>query len=386
MSERIVKLEGMGSAETTLATERALSRAIRVLIIAPAFPLVGGQAVQAARLIERLRDETELKVEVHALNQSFPVLLTGIQRLKYFRTAVNLSLFAVTLLFEISDFDVVQVFSAGGTSFALFTTTALYVAKLFGKKTILNYRHGGAADHFNEWKRTAVPTARRFDKIIVPSAYLVGIFEKFGLHAEAIFNFVDGARYEFRKREKLRPVFLSNRSLEKDYNVACILRAFAIIQNEFPDARLLIAGDGDERAKLQKFAHELNLRNLEFLGSMPQEEMPSLYKQCDIYLNSPNIDNMPNSIIEAFASGLPVVTTNAGGIPLIIENEETGLLVPIDDHESMAKAALRLLRDPEFAQRLISNALMECGKYSWENVRERWLKAYREVLNAEEPA
>ncbi|MBX5480171.1 MAG: glycosyltransferase family 4 protein, partial [Pyrinomonas methylaliphatogenes] len=98
-----------------------------------------------------------------------------------------------------------------------------------------------------------------------------------------------------------------------------------------------------------------------------------------IFLNSPNVDNMPNSIIEAFAAGTPVVTTDAGGIPYIVTHERTGLLVPKNDHEKLAASAIRLIEDQELASRIIANARDECRKYVWENVRHDWLNLYERL-------
>jgi glycosyltransferase involved in cell wall biosynthesis len=207
------------------------------------------------------------------------------------------------------------------------------------------------------------------------------VFARFDLHAESIFNFVDMSRFRFRRRAPLKPVFLSNRNHEPLYNVGCILRAFAIIQQRFTAARLTVAGDGSQRPALQSLAQSLGLRNVEFIGRVVPERMPELYDAADIYLNSPNIDNMPGSIIEAYASGLPVVTTDAGGIPYIVTDGETGLIVRRDDHETMAARALSLLEDEALAQRLIARARDECRKYEWRAVRHEWLKFYNRLAH-----
>jgi glycosyltransferase involved in cell wall biosynthesis len=209
----------------------------------------------------------------------------------------------------------------------------------------------------------------------------VGVFGKFSFQAESVFNSVSTEQYRFRQRTPLRPVFLSNRDFDELYNVGCILRAFQLIQKKFPAARLTVAGDGEERPLLEKLTGELNLKNVEFLGSVAPETMPALYDASDIYLNSPNIDNMPSSVIEAFACGLPVVSTGVGGIPFIVENGETGLLVGRNDHEAIAREAIRLLEDDDFAQKIIAKAHRECVKYSWANVRGEWLKVYKELAS-----
>lgn len=116
---------------------------------------------------------------------------------------------------------------------------------------------------------------------------------------------------------------------------------------------------------------------------VPPDEMPARYGEADIYLNAPSIDNMPGSILEAFASGLPVVSTSAGGIPYIVRDQHTGLLVAPDDHAGMAAASLRLLREPDLAVALAERAHEEChARYHWSTVGRLWLSLYRDVLAA----
>ncbi|HEV2765149.1 MAG TPA: glycosyltransferase family 4 protein, partial [Pyrinomonadaceae bacterium] len=161
--------------------------------------------------------------------------------------------------------------------------------------------------------------------------------------------------------------------------VGCVLRAFALIQRKHPEARLTVAGDGSQRAELEALARELKLEHVEFVGRVPPGRMPGLYDAADIYLNAPNIDNMPGSVIEAFAAGTPVVTTDAGGIPYIVADGVTGFVVPRGDADALAGRACRLLEDDRVAQTIIENARRECLKYSWEAVRDGWLGLYREL-------
>ncbi len=140
---------------------------------------------------------------------------------------------------------------------------------------------------------------------------------------------------------------------------------------------LTIAGDGQQRAELETLAGTLSLRNVHFLGRIQPDAMGALYDAADIFLNSPSIDNMPLSIIEAFACGLPVVSTNAGGIPYVVTHNETGLLVDCDDHEAMAANAIRLLHEPDTALRLADAARAECeSRYTWPHVQREWEELY----------
>ncbi len=351
----------------------------RVLIVAASLDILGGQAVQAARLLEELRKEPSLEVSFLPINPRLPVFTRRLQNIKYVRTVVTSLAYIALLLSRVWRYDVIHVYSASYLSFVIAPTPAILIAKLYGKKIILNYHSGEAEDHLARWRRTAIPTMRLADSIIVPSKYLVDVFAHFGIHTSAVFNTVEINKFRFRKRSNLRPAFLANRNLEALYNVGLVLRAFALIQRRFPEARLTVAGEGSERLALEALARELNLRHVEFVGRVPPERMPELYDAADIYLNGSDIDNMPLSILEAFAAGVPVVTTNAGGIPYIMSDGETGLLVERGDYEAMAARAIQLLEDNALATELARAAHEECRKYSWCTVRDEWLKLYHQL-------
>lgn len=352
---------------------------IRVLVVAPSLDIVGGQSRQAVRLMEGLKDEADLEISFLPHNPRLPGILRSFQSIKYVRTVVTTLLYVVLLLWRVRKYDIIHVFSASYYSYSLCALPALAVARLFGKKSILNHRSGEAEDHLENWK-TAVPTIRWADKIVVPSGYLVDVFARYGLRARAIYNIVELHRFSFRERHPLRPVFLTSRLLEPLYNVPCVLRAFAIIQERYPDATLTIAADGWLRADLETLARELKLRNTQFIGFVPFEDMPALYDSADIYLSATSIDNMPSSITESMACGLNVVTTDGGGaIPYIMTNEVTGLIVDRDDHEALAAAAIRLLNDNELALKLVRNAHESSKKFTWSHIRGEWLNLYREL-------
>jgi glycosyltransferase involved in cell wall biosynthesis len=351
-------------------------RPIRVLIVAPSLRILGGQAVQANYLLEHLKREPLFEASFLAHNPRLPGPLRVLQLIKYVRTLVTSLVYFLNLLLEVPKYDVIHIFSASYFSFLLAPTPAILIAKLFGKKTILNYHSGEAEDHLRCWPRTSVPIIRLADQLIVPSRYLVEVFSRFGLQAHAVANIINLEKFRFRERCPLLPLFLSNRNLYPLYNVACVIKAFAKIQQRFPEAKLTIAGDGKLRSSLEGLARELKLRNVEFRGLVAPHKMSQLYDEAHIFLNGSNIDNMPGSILESFASGMPVVSTNAGGIRWIVTHEKTGLLVPRNDHEAMAALAVRLLESPDLASRLAQNAYDECPAYTWSAVRETWLESY----------
>jgi glycosyltransferase involved in cell wall biosynthesis len=361
------------------ADPSVLRAPLRILVIAPSHDILGGQSIHAAQLVKEFSKEPSLRVGFIPINPRAPGVLRYLQRVKYARTIVTSAVYLVKLLTHVPHYDVIHVSSAAYTGFMLATMPPVFIGKLFGKKVVLNYHAGQAEEHLREWRRTAIPTIRRADATVVSSGWLVDVFARHGLKARAIFNHVELDDFHFRERRPLRPVFLSNRNFDPIYNVPCVLRAFALIQQRFAEASLIVVGGGAQRAELEQLARDLKLRNLNFTGAVKPEEMPALCDAADVYLNASNVDNMPLSILEAFAAGLPVVTTNAGGIPYIVSQEKTGLLVEMNDHQAMAAAAIRLLEDEGLATGLARNARAECGRYRWDVVCEHWLDFYRQV-------
>lgn len=354
-------------------------RPIRVCVVVASIDILGGQAIQALRLMEGLSSKPEIEAELLPINPRLRGPLRWLQRIKYVRTVVTSIAYVASLLVRLPRFDVVHVFSASYLSFLLAPAPAILIARLYGKPVLLNYHSGEAEDHLRRWRRTALPIIKLADRIVVPSDYLVSVFAKFGFQAERVANTVDLARFRFRERRLLKPVLLSNRNLERHYNVECTLRAFALIQQRVPDARLIVAGDGGERRALRLLAARLAPDKVHFAGAVAPENMPALYDQADIFVNASDIDNQPLSIIEAFASGLPVVTTDAGGIPDMVTDGETGLMVGRGDYEALADRVIRLLSDKELATEIADRAREECRRYSWASVSGKWLRLYREL-------
>ena len=352
----------------------------RVLVVAPSLDIYGGQARQAVRVMTWIGGEGSLEVGFLPHNPRLPGPLRVLQRVKYVRTVATTVAYVLMLLARVPRYDVIHVFSAAYWAYLLSAAPALLAARLYGRRSILNYRSGEADDHLENWPRTAAPTMRWADVIVTPSGYLVDVFARHSLRARFIYNIVELDRFRFREREPLRPVFVVSRLHEPLYNVPCVLRAFRLIQDRHPGARLTVAADGYLRPELERLAfEELKLANTEFIGFVPFERMPEMYDSHDVYLTATNIDNMPSSITECMAAGLPVVTTDAGGIPYIVTHEETCLMVGRDDPEAMAAAALRLLEEEGLAARLTRRAREESRKFEWPAVREQWIGLYHEL-------
>lgn len=353
-------------------------RKLRVALVAPSLDILGGQAVQADRLVRAWQGDPEVDCRLLPVNPVPPGPLKHGRKLKYLRTVVTEATYLPLLAKHLSKVDVAHVFSASYTSFLLAPLPAILTAKALGRPVILNYRSGEAPDHLAR-SRVARVALATVDQNVVPSRFLVDVFKQFGIGATIIPNLVDLGRFRFRLRAPLRPRILSTRNLESLYNVACTVRAFRLVQDRYPEASLTLVGGGAEEPALRALVQSLALRNVTFTGRVRPTDIAECYASHDIYLQSPNIDNMPTSILEAYASGLPVVSTDAGGISAILTHGQHGLLAPPNDHDALATHVLSLLSTPALAERLARAALATCDAYTWAAIRDQWLHVYRGV-------
>jgi len=354
------------------------SRPLNVAIVAPSMAILGGQAVQADRLLTAWRNDPEVHGWLVPINPVLPGPLRHLTRIKYVRTLATQLAYWPLLLKELRKADVVHVFSASYFSFLLAPLPAVVVARLLGKPVVMNYRSGQAPDHLRR-SPLARATLKRVDRNAVPSRFLRDVFAEFGIASEIIPNIVDVEQFRFRRRDTLRPHVVSTRSFEDLYNLPCTLRAFRIIQDRYPDATLTLVGSGSQEPALRRLVATLALRHVTFAGRIDPENIWRYYADTDIYLQTPDIDNMPSSVLEAFASGCAVVSTTAGGVPAILSDQVHGLLVPVNDHEAAGAAVLRLLDQPGLATGLTEAAFASCARYQWSSVRQQWLQLYRSL-------
>jgi len=251
------------------------------------------------------------------------------------------------------------------------------LAKLFGKKVIIHYHGGSAEDFFKKWHLLINPILLLCDTLIFPSEFLSSVFNKFGFAGHVIPNILDLKSFSFVKRAQFSPNYIVTRHLRPEYNVGCVIRAFSLIRKHYPSAVLRIVGDGVEKKLLMELSEQLGCsQSIMFMGQIPNESLPALYACSDFVLNSSMVDNMPVSIMEAFASGCAVITTNAGGIPFMIKHHENGFLVNLNDHEALAKEALWALRHQDETRRIVSNAKEYSLNFSWETIKKKLFRVY----------
>ena len=354
----------------------------RVAIVAASLEVVGGQSIEAALLAEALRADG-YEITLVPQNPWLPKALRWVRKFRVARTFVNQFFYLPTLV-RLARADVVHVFSASYWSFLLAPASAMLVARLFRKQVVLHYHSGEAADHLANWGWAVHPWLSLPHHIVVPSEYLQRVFAEHGHRTLVIANFIKPERFNFRERARLSPRLVSTRNLEPHYAVDTAVRAFAEVKRKYPNATLTLVGAGSEFEVLRTLVQTLGVKDVRFVGQVAPNRIPEVLSEADIFVNGSTIDNQPLSLLEAFASGVPVVSTPTGGIPEIVRDGQTGLLVPASDPGAMTTAILSLLERPEWALELTRRARGELDRFVWPVVRLAWADVYgcREIAVA----
>ena len=211
---------------------------------------------------------------------------------------------------------------------------------------------------------------------VAPSMYMLEQFQKQGIeNLTYIPNTLEIENYPFKKRDSILPRLLWVRSFSEIYNPLLALEIIEMLQAKGIDVSLCMVGPDKDGslARCKKVVSELKLP-LTFTGMMQKADWIALSEEYDIFINTTNFDNMPVSVMEAMALGLPVISTNVGGLPFLIDHEKDGILVPPNNPEAFVNAIIELLNDPLKVQNITQNARLKVEGFDWEKVKLDWIK------------
>lgn len=352
--------------------------ALSVALVGPCAPPAGGMANQTAQLAELL---TASGATVEVVRSNAPVRPAWLASVRGLRAVGRLLPYLCALWRAAGRAGIVHVMANSGWAWHLHAAPAVWIGRLRGKAVLLHYHGGEAAAFLARRGRLVTMTMGLAHAIVVPSAFLARLFGQHGLSAMILPNVVDLARFSPGPPvSRPYPVIAVCRHLEPVYDHATALRAFSLVRRAVPHARLVIAGEGGELARLRALADALGIAQaVSFAGALDQEGMARLYHGADAVLNPSLADNLPVSVLEALASGVPVVSTNVGGIGWLLEHGVTGLLTAPGDAQAMARHLIAILHDSEEAQRMRTAGIELVAHYTWQHVGPRLLAQYRRL-------
>ena len=378
---------------------------LKICLVGPIAPPAGGMANQTRQLLDLLRQDGAI-VELVAVNA--PYTPAFIAKVPLLRAVFRLFPYLYRLYHACGNAQVVHIMANSGWSWHLFAAPAIWIARLRRTPVLVNYR-GGHADRFfaKSWRMVSA-SLRHTSAVLVPSQFLQQVFGRYQQTSVAtatsaaespatppvviVPNILDQQLFYPRQQQAhpssqqvKAPHCIVTRNLEAIYDVASSIDAFALLQHDYPQATLTIAGSGPLLAQLQQQVTRLKLDNaVYFAGRLNSEQMAELYRSADLMLNSSLVDNSPNSIIEAMACGVPVVSSNVGGISHLVRHRVDALLCNAAEPRTMYQLASEVLQNNTLRQQLIENGLKNSQRFYWPEVKQLLAVQYHVAISGQE--
>ncbi len=218
---------------------------------------------------------------------------------------------------------------------------------------------------------------------ISPSRYLEKSFADKGFKVTVIPNFIEIDKYPFTIKKMDLPRLLFVRSFHKIYNPLMALRVLMELNNQFSNPKLFMVGP-DKDGSMIHFKE--NIEKMELMdqivvtGRLSKEDWVKLALECNLFINTSNFDNMPVSIIEAMALGLPVISTNVGGISWVIDHGHNGFLCDRDNEKQMADLIRNLFDDEQLTEDIIQHGRKYAESLDWESsVKHLWVSFFQQL-------
>jgi len=279
------------------------------------------------------------------------------------------------------DIALVDVFS--GAAF-IWSEMAARLLKHLKKPFVLNLRGGNLPEFSRKFSLRVEKTLESANRVISPSAYLQEQLKGLRGDIAVIPNPLDIETYPYRRRAEVKPDLVWVRAFHDIYNPSLAPKVLNLLMEKWPGVQLTMVGPDKGDGSLERMVAEAQslgvIDRIKVIGGVPREEVPQFLEAGEVFINSTNIDNTPLSVIEAMACGLPIVTTNVGGIPWLVEDGVDGLLVPPDDPEVMAEAVERILKAPDLAGKLSQNARQIAEGFDWSLVLPKWENLFTKIL------
>ncbi|QAA81465.1 glycosyltransferase [Aequorivita sp. H23M31] len=246
----------------------------------------------------------------------------------------------------------------------------------FYKLPYIPILHGGNLP--NRLKNSKILSQKLFKGAktnVAPSIYLMELFDREGFqNITYIPNSIAIKDYPFLIRKSVKPKLLWVRSFAEIYNPLMALEIVEILKKRDIEVDLCMVGPEKDGAlgRCREVAKQLGLP-VTFTDLLTKEEWISLSSQYDIFLNTTNFDNMPVSVMEAMALGMPVISTDVGGMPFLIETNVNGILQPPNDAHAFAETILDLCQNPFKTKAISINARTTIERFDWQQLKISWI-------------
>lgn len=343
----------------------------RICLLAPYPPRKGGVTVQTDLLARRLVAEGAvlLKVDTNLQRLRFPILGTPI------RLLVQPWVVAFRLLRVLPKCEVLHIQAAANWGY-LPAVIGVPLALLFRRRCVLSFQSGIGPIFMDRFGWLVKMPFRKATVATVCSRELQEAFRDRGIETVLLHNLYQSDLFVYRKRESVPARIVWTRSFQAIYDPMTAIKAFEIVANRVPNAEFTMTSDGPLMGQVRDYIRTHGIKGVTLTGRVPAEEVARLMAEAGVCLNTTIHDGLPTALLEAGASGLPIVTTNVGGIGSLFEDGKSAFLVSPGDFSAMADRILYLLGNPEKALSMGLAAVDAVKDYSWERASTVLADAY----------
>ncbi|MEZ4802542.1 MAG: glycosyltransferase family 4 protein [Gelidibacter sp.] len=270
------------------------------------------------------------------------------------------------------NFVLIDTYSTQNFYYALLVSQ---LCRLFGLRYIPILHGGNLPNRLNTHPVMSASIFKHAFCNVAPSKYLKEQFEAYGyINLKYIPNMIEIQNYHFfLNRDFTLPKLLWVRSFSKIYNPLMALKVLKSLKDLGYDATLCMVGPDTDGslAQVEELAESLSIQ-VKLTGKLTKKEWAKLSEDHNVFINTTDIDNTPVSVMEAMALGLPIVSTNVGGMPYLVDHGINGLLVEKNNVDDMVKAILYLFNEPEKRKLMILNARKLSETFDWQQIKMKW--------------
>ncbi len=284
------------------------------------------------------------------------------------------------LIKKIIKCDIVQIISSSGKSTWAINLPAIIISKIAKKKVILNFVGGSAVDPTIKWSIIKKAPFIFSDIVVVPTSNFGNGLIKVGLIKRYVIipHVVKLDRFENIKFNRNENIILAIKSLSDYSNFEILINIFEEVKRKVPKVKLWIAGDGPNKEKLLEILDKKKILNVKLLGNIDNKNLPKIISKVCVYAHTSKYESFGISIVEAMASGLPVVAFSVGGVPNVIDHKINGFLVPYRNEEKFAENIIKIIKDDKIQTGLSYNSKLKSRDYSWSKIGKLWYELFKD--------
>lgn len=264
----------------------------------------------------------------------------------------------------VTGFDLVHVVYLPGTPLATVILPLILVARFLGRRVVLDYRSPVLLNRIGGKTMLFAKLWKLCDRVLVPSAYQRQLVNSLGGRADYTPPVVNVHEMASRIVRTIQPRVVIAADLEREHAVVCAIRAHSIVKQKYPRTELVIVGSGPQRTALERMIEGMKISGVTFAGPLPRAQRWECFQSCDLYVNCSTVDYLSTATVEAFASGLPVLTTPVTGAVDMFRGYQNIVLLTYGDHTGLANRIIRLMEDPDLTEKLSRNSRDTAEKYA----------------------